>query len=108
MKTRGRKKVVGELAPPARDPRDVETIERLQQRIQELELQQLLPDSPAKEAKTKPNVWDDESVDINPFGGENLVEEEEQVVARLGVIKPEIVILSVFNLNGDLIRMFVV
>ncbi|GKB07914.1 hypothetical protein Tco_0836198 [Tanacetum coccineum] len=72
METRGRKKVVGEPAPPARDPRDprdVETIERLQQRIQELELQQLRPDSPAEEAKTEPNVWDDESVDVNPFGG---------------------------------------
>ncbi|GJZ46685.1 hypothetical protein Tco_0594281 [Tanacetum coccineum] len=29
METRGRKKVVGEPEPPARDPRDVETIERL-------------------------------------------------------------------------------
>nr|GEV25358.1 hypothetical protein [Tanacetum cinerariifolium] len=70
METRGRKKVVGEPAPPARDPRDVEMIERLQQRIQKLELQQLRPDSPTEEAKTEPNVWDDESVDVNPFGGE--------------------------------------
>ncbi|GKB56856.1 reverse transcriptase domain-containing protein [Tanacetum coccineum] len=38
METRGRKKVVGEPAPPSRDPRDVETIERLQQQIQELKL----------------------------------------------------------------------
>ncbi|GJU62756.1 hypothetical protein Tco_1244591 [Tanacetum coccineum] len=68
--TRGRKKVVGEPTPPARDPHDVETIERLQQRIQKLELQQLRPNSPAKEAKAEPNVWDDESVDVNPFGGE--------------------------------------
>nr|GEY99694.1 armadillo-like helical [Tanacetum cinerariifolium] len=37
MTTRGRKKAVVEPAPPACDPRDVETIERLQQRIQELE-----------------------------------------------------------------------
>nr|GEX66123.1 hypothetical protein [Tanacetum cinerariifolium] len=36
-------------------------------RIQELELQQLLPDSPAEEAETEP--WDDEPVDVNPFGG---------------------------------------
>nr|GEU50565.1 hypothetical protein [Tanacetum cinerariifolium] len=122
-----------EPAPPARDPRDVETIERLQQRIQELELQQLRSDLPAEEAKTESNVWDDESVDVNPFGGEkprlrslslqdhvnkrrrfeeksknmtveevinefdklhmmcDVVEEEEQVVARvLGVLKPEI------------------
>ncbi|GJU46343.1 hypothetical protein Tco_1203609 [Tanacetum coccineum] len=70
METRRRKKVVGEPAPPARDPRVVKTIERLQQRIQELELQQLRSDSPAEEAKTEPNVWDDESVDVNPFSGE--------------------------------------
>nr|GEW96412.1 reverse transcriptase domain-containing protein [Tanacetum cinerariifolium] len=94
------------VAPPVRDPRDVETIERLQQRIQELELQQLRSDSPAEEVKTEPNVWDDELVDVNPFGEETLevinefdklrmrfdvVEEEEQVIARfLGVFKPEI------------------
>ncbi|GKE33318.1 reverse transcriptase domain-containing protein, partial [Tanacetum coccineum] len=71
METRGRKKFVGELAPPAHDLRDVETIKRLQQRIQELELQQLRPDSPAEEAKTEPNVWDEESMDVNPFGRGN-------------------------------------
>ncbi|GJX96712.1 reverse transcriptase domain-containing protein [Tanacetum coccineum] len=69
METRGRKKVVGEPAPSVRDPRDVEMIERLHQRIQELKLQQLRPDSPEEEAETEPNVWDDESVDVNPFGG---------------------------------------
>ncbi|GKB71082.1 reverse transcriptase domain-containing protein [Tanacetum coccineum] len=70
MYTRGRKKAEAEPAPPARDPRDVETIERLQQQqIQELELQQLQPDSPTEEAETEPNVWDDEPVDVNPFGG---------------------------------------
>nr|GEW01320.1 hypothetical protein [Tanacetum cinerariifolium] len=37
METRGRKKSVVEPAPPARDPRDVEMIKRLQQGIQELE-----------------------------------------------------------------------
>nr|GEY60934.1 RNA-directed DNA polymerase [Tanacetum cinerariifolium] len=58
METRGRKKSVAEPAPPAGDPRDVEMIERLHQRIQELELQQLQPDSPAEEAKTEPNVFD--------------------------------------------------
>nr|GFB93500.1 reverse transcriptase domain-containing protein [Tanacetum cinerariifolium] len=41
------------------------------QQIQELELQQLWPDSPAKEAKNEPNVWDDEPVDVKPFGEEN-------------------------------------
>ncbi|GKE13997.1 hypothetical protein Tco_1421574, partial [Tanacetum coccineum] len=70
MYTRGRKKAEAEPAPSARDPHDVETIERLQQRIQELELQQPRLDSPAEEAETEPNVWDEESVDVNPFGGE--------------------------------------
>nr|GEV49502.1 RNA-directed DNA polymerase [Tanacetum cinerariifolium] len=32
---------------------------------------QLPPDSPAEEVKTEPNVWDDEPVDVNPFGVEN-------------------------------------
>ncbi|GJY38126.1 RNA-directed DNA polymerase [Tanacetum coccineum] len=68
MYTRGRKKAEAEPVSSARDPRDVETIERLQQRIQELKLQQLQPDSPVEEAETKPNVWDDEPVDVNPFG----------------------------------------
>ncbi|GKC17392.1 RNA-directed DNA polymerase [Tanacetum coccineum] len=38
IETRGRKKSVMELAPPAHDPRGVEIIERLHQQIQELEL----------------------------------------------------------------------
>ncbi|GKE59073.1 hypothetical protein Tco_1498258 [Tanacetum coccineum] len=68
MYTRGRKKTEAEPAPPSCDPRDAETIERLQQRIQELELHQLRSDSPAEEAEAEPNVWDDEPVDVNPFG----------------------------------------
>ncbi|GJU89809.1 hypothetical protein Tco_1302232 [Tanacetum coccineum] len=40
MYTHGRKKSEVKPAPPARDPRDVETIERLHQRIQKLELWQ--------------------------------------------------------------------
>nr|GEZ84053.1 reverse transcriptase domain-containing protein [Tanacetum cinerariifolium] len=63
------KKSVTEPAPPARDLRDVEMIERLQHRIQELELQQLQSDSPTEEAETEPSVWEDEPVDVNPFGG---------------------------------------
>ncbi|GJT89951.1 reverse transcriptase domain-containing protein [Tanacetum coccineum] len=43
MYTRGRKKAEAAPAPPARDHRDVETIERLQHRIQELELKQRKP-----------------------------------------------------------------
>nr|GFB61626.1 kinesin-like protein KIN-14E [Tanacetum cinerariifolium] len=41
--------------------------------IQKLELQQLQPNSPAEEVETEPNVWDDEPVDVNPFGGKNIV-----------------------------------
>nr|GEY51112.1 hypothetical protein [Tanacetum cinerariifolium] len=41
------KKASAKPASPARDPHDVETIERLQQRIQELEFEQLQQDSPA-------------------------------------------------------------
>ncbi|GKC57072.1 hypothetical protein Tco_1084670 [Tanacetum coccineum] len=69
MYTHGRKKNEAEPTPFACDPRDVETIERLQQRIQELKLQQLQPNSLTEEAETKPNVWDDEPVDVNPFDG---------------------------------------
>nr|GEV53103.1 hypothetical protein [Tanacetum cinerariifolium] len=50
METHGRKKSVAKPAPPARDPRD---------------------DSPEEETKTKSNVWDDGSEDINPFGRGN-------------------------------------
>nr|GEV66764.1 phosphoinositide 3-kinase regulatory subunit 4 [Tanacetum cinerariifolium] len=71
MTTHGRKKVVAEPTPPARDPRDVETIERLQQWIQELELEQLQRDSSAEETKTESNVWDDGSEDVNPFSEGN-------------------------------------
>nr|GEW41917.1 ATP-dependent DNA helicase RecG [Tanacetum cinerariifolium] len=66
LKTRGRKKLLG-TTPPSSDPRDVETIERLHQRIQKLELQQLQQDSPAKEVETESNVWDDGPVDVNSF-----------------------------------------
>ncbi|GKB70433.1 hypothetical protein Tco_0931845 [Tanacetum coccineum] len=55
MATCGRKKAIAKPAPRARDPSDVETIERLQQRIQELEFQQLRKDSPAEETKTESN-----------------------------------------------------
>ncbi|GKE75679.1 hypothetical protein Tco_1537720, partial [Tanacetum coccineum] len=41
MYTCGRKKAEAEPRPPARDPCDVEMIERRQQRIQELEIRQL-------------------------------------------------------------------
>ncbi|GKF22722.1 reverse transcriptase domain-containing protein, partial [Tanacetum coccineum] len=45
------------------------TIERLQQRIQQLELRQLQQDSPTEEAEPESNVWDDGPDDVNPFGG---------------------------------------
>nr|GEV39043.1 reverse transcriptase domain-containing protein [Tanacetum cinerariifolium] len=61
METRGRKKSATKPAPPARDPRDVETFKRLQQRIQELEFQQLQQDSGnpflTKETESEP-IWD--------------------------------------------------
>nr|GEW82961.1 hypothetical protein [Tanacetum cinerariifolium] len=39
----------------------------------------MLPqDSPAEEAKTESNVWDDGSKDINPFGEGNPGDEEEE------------------------------
>ncbi|GKD90277.1 retrovirus-related pol polyprotein from transposon TNT 1-94, partial [Tanacetum coccineum] len=53
------------------DLRDVK-ITSLKQQIQELEFPQLQQDSPAEEAETKSNVWDDGSEDVNPFGGGNL------------------------------------
>ncbi|GJR25615.1 hypothetical protein Tco_1101847 [Tanacetum coccineum] len=53
------------------DPRDVK-IASLKQRIQELEFPQLQQDSPAEEAETESNIWDDGSEDVNPFGGGNL------------------------------------
>ncbi|GJZ82102.1 hypothetical protein Tco_0647096 [Tanacetum coccineum] len=52
------------------DPRDVK-IASLNQWIQELEFPQLQQDSPAEEAETESNIWDDGSGDVNPFGGGN-------------------------------------
>nr|GEW29064.1 RNA-directed DNA polymerase, eukaryota, reverse transcriptase zinc-binding domain protein [Tanacetum cinerariifolium] len=52
------------------DPRDVK-IASLKQWIQELEFLPLQQDSPAEEAKTESNVWDDGSEDVNSFGGGN-------------------------------------
>ncbi|GJU45533.1 hypothetical protein Tco_1202799 [Tanacetum coccineum] len=51
-------------------PRDVK-IACLNQWIQELEFPQLQQDSLTEEAKTKSNVWDDGSEDINPFARGN-------------------------------------
>ncbi|GJQ98679.1 reverse transcriptase domain-containing protein [Tanacetum coccineum] len=69
MYTRGRKKAEAKPGPPARDPCDVEMIERLQQRIQELEIRQLQQDSPTEEAESESKIWDDGPGDVNPFGG---------------------------------------
>nr|GEU64715.1 reverse transcriptase domain-containing protein [Tanacetum cinerariifolium] len=55
METCGRKKVVGEPAPPSRDPQG---------------------------AKTEQNVWDDESINVTPFG-------EEKPSLRLKIEIPE-------------------
>ncbi|GKG10716.1 hypothetical protein Tco_0342116, partial [Tanacetum coccineum] len=51
-------------------PRDVK-IASLKQRIQKLKFSQLQQDSPAEEAETESNVWDDGSEDVNPFGEGN-------------------------------------
>ncbi|GJR77939.1 hypothetical protein Tco_0090304, partial [Tanacetum coccineum] len=50
------------------DPRDI-NITSLKQQIQGLEFSQLQLDSPAEEAETESNVWDDALEDVNPFGG---------------------------------------
>nr|GEX38669.1 hypothetical protein [Tanacetum cinerariifolium] len=52
------------------DPHDV-NIASLKQGIQELEFLPLQQDSPAEEAKTESNVWDDGLEDVNSFGGGN-------------------------------------
>ncbi|GJU79653.1 hypothetical protein Tco_1282018 [Tanacetum coccineum] len=79
MYTRGRKKAEAEPTPPARDPHDVETIERLQQRIQELEgLEEescLVYDTDNEEEESMP-VYD---TDI-----EDVIEEEEGCVGKGG------------------------
>ncbi|GJS12659.1 hypothetical protein Tco_0407131 [Tanacetum coccineum] len=51
------------------DQRDIE-IERLQQRVQELELQQeIMHDSPTEETLSNPSVWNNRDNEFNPFGG---------------------------------------
>ncbi|GJT56716.1 exocyst complex component EXO84C [Tanacetum coccineum] len=88
MATRGRKKAIAEPTPPARDPRDVETIEMLQQRIQELEFQQLQQDSSAEDTETEssetesePIIWDigDEEEEY-PFINKHLCFQEEPIM----------------------------
>nr|GEV69028.1 reverse transcriptase domain-containing protein [Tanacetum cinerariifolium] len=44
------------------------------------------PDSPAEEAKTEPSVWDDEPVDVNPFGGKNIAPKATTPQPQLQVI----------------------
>nr|GEV34056.1 hypothetical protein [Tanacetum cinerariifolium] len=63
------------------DPRDVK-IASLKQRIQELEFPQLQKDSPAEEAETESNVWDDESEDEEeyPFVNKYPSFQEEPIV----------------------------
>nr|GEW49635.1 hypothetical protein [Tanacetum cinerariifolium] len=79
METRGRKKSVTEPAPPARDPRDVDMIERLHQRIQELEFQQLQQDS--LETKSEPIIWDIEDEEEEyPIVNDYLSFKEEPII----------------------------
>ncbi|GKG31376.1 hypothetical protein Tco_0423864, partial [Tanacetum coccineum] len=70
MATRGRKKAITEPTPSTRDPRDVETIERLQQRIEESEVlnNQLFTNFP--EFKL-----------LHPYQGESLVIQQVLSVA---------------------------
>ncbi|GJZ19380.1 hypothetical protein Tco_0555970 [Tanacetum coccineum] len=92
METRGRKKSVTEPTPPARDPLDVETIKRLQQRIQELEGNPRFygkhHDNPllTKETKSEPIIWDvgDEEEEY-PFVNKHPSFEEEPIVWVLSV-----------------------
>nr|GEX99324.1 TATA box-binding protein-associated factor RNA polymerase I subunit B isoform X1 [Tanacetum cinerariifolium] len=71
------------------DPRDVK-IASLKQRIQELEFPQLQQDSPAEEAETESNVWDDGSEDVNPFGRGNPVIGRHRPTARVHRIPTQI------------------
>ncbi|GKB15635.1 hypothetical protein Tco_0849558 [Tanacetum coccineum] len=50
----------------------------LKQQIRELEFSLLQQDSPAEEAETESNVWDDRSEDVNPLAEETLGGEEEE------------------------------
>nr|GEX00547.1 hypothetical protein [Tanacetum cinerariifolium] len=68
------------------DPRDVK-IASLKKRIQKFEFPQLQQDSPAEEAKTDSNIWDDGSVDVNPFGVGNRSIEKCSKVGTLATIK---------------------
>ncbi|GJU25722.1 RNA-directed DNA polymerase [Tanacetum coccineum] len=99
METRGRKKVVGEPAPPARNPRDVETIESQWMSIllAEETLGKVHPDDFIDWLSTVQRVFDvrdipDKLKVINEFDKlrmrRDVVKKEEQVVAWfLGVIK---------------------
>ncbi|GKC39514.1 kinase-like domain, phloem protein 2-like protein [Tanacetum coccineum] len=118
MATSGKKKAVAEPVARARDPRDVETIKRLLQRIQEIEFQRLQQDSPADETKTESNVWDDGSEDGNHFGrgnpsfllagGSNLFVKKEEMNEKLkkfreiaGIGDGEDYVLDERDLEGD-------
>ncbi|GJW64779.1 hypothetical protein Tco_0116663 [Tanacetum coccineum] len=92
MATRSRKKAIAEPATPrARDPRDVEMIERLQQRIQELEFQQLhFKEEPIMfvEDESCP-VYDtdneeEESMPVYDTDIKDVIEEEEGFIGKGG------------------------
>nr|GEV49306.1 reverse transcriptase domain-containing protein [Tanacetum cinerariifolium] len=81
METRGRKKSVAEPAPPARDPRGVEKIKRLQQRIQELEFRGYSRTHQQKRRKlslTSGTMGDEE--EEYPFVNKYLSFQEEPIV----------------------------
>ncbi|GJW19973.1 hypothetical protein Tco_0027409 [Tanacetum coccineum] len=74
------------------DPCDVK-IASLKQRIQELEFLQLQQDSPAEEAETESNVWDDGSEDVNPFWRRKPWEEEYHFVNKYPSFQEEPIVL---------------
>ncbi|GKA92608.1 hypothetical protein Tco_0814533 [Tanacetum coccineum] len=80
MATRGGKNAIAKPTPPAHAPCDVETIERLQQWIQELEFQQFQQDSPAEETETESNEEESPFVNEYPsFQEEHIMLREEEL-----------------------------
>ncbi|GJU54931.1 phospholipase D alpha 1 [Tanacetum coccineum] len=87
MAIHGRKKAIAEPSPLARDPRDVETIERLHQRIQQLEGNPRSHgdhhDNPllTKETESKPIIWDiGDEEEGYPFVNKYPIFQEEHIM----------------------------
>ncbi|XP_021984748.1 uncharacterized protein LOC110880548 [Helianthus annuus] len=68
---------------PQRDPRDVEEIERLRQRIREMELQH---NGSSEETESNSSVWNELTDDVdNPFGRRPRRQTHDDVLRSLGV-----------------------